>query len=82
MRKVKRQIHQYTAVLEPDKEKGGYTVYIPSLPGCISEGDTFEQALENIQEAAALWLEVMTTDKERAASCGDGVIVAPVHVTV
>ncbi len=43
-------------VLGPSDE-GGYTVYVPSLPGCISEGDTREEALENIQESIALYLE-------------------------
>ncbi len=43
-------------VLEPSDE-GGYTVYVPSLPGCISEGETIEDALENIQEAIELYLE-------------------------
>lgn len=43
-------------VLEPSDE-GGYTVYVPSLPGCISEGDTLEEALENIREAIELYLE-------------------------
>jgi predicted RNase H-like HicB family nuclease len=42
-------------VLEPSDE-GGYTVYVPSLPGCISEGETVEEALENIQEAIELYL--------------------------
>ncbi|MBI2126547.1 MAG: type II toxin-antitoxin system HicB family antitoxin, partial [Thaumarchaeota archaeon] len=37
-------------VLEP-QEEGGYTVYAPSLPGCISEGDTKREALRNIKEA-------------------------------
>ena len=32
-------------------EEGGYTVYVPSLPGCISEGETEEEALANIKEA-------------------------------
>ena len=41
---------------EPDNE-GGYTVYVPSLPGCISEGDTKEEALANIEEAIQLYLE-------------------------
>jgi len=44
------------AVLEPSDE-GGYTVYVPVLPGCISEGDTLEEALANIREAAELYLE-------------------------
>ncbi len=43
-------------VLEPSDE-GGYTVYVPSLPGCISEGDSREEALENIREAIELYLE-------------------------
>lgn len=45
-------------ILIPDYEDGGYTVEVPSLPGCISEGDTIEEALTNIQEAIALWIEV------------------------
>ncbi|MHC5858948.1 type II toxin-antitoxin system HicB family antitoxin [Nostoc sp.] len=44
-------------LLEPSDE-GGYTVYVPSLPGCISEGETIEEALENIQEAIELFLEI------------------------
>ena len=40
-------------ILEPNDE-GGYPVYGPSLPGCISEGDTKEAALANIREAIAL----------------------------
>ncbi|MFH1051197.1 MAG: type II toxin-antitoxin system HicB family antitoxin [bacterium] len=38
-------------------EEGGYTVYVPSLPGCISEGDDKESALKNIREAISLYLE-------------------------
>jgi predicted RNase H-like HicB family nuclease len=48
-------------ILEPS-EDGGYTVYVPSLPGCISEGDTREEALVNIKEAIELYLE---SDEER-----------------
>ena len=43
-------------VLEPSDE-GGYTVYVPSLPGCISEGDSKHDALDNIREAIELYLE-------------------------
>ena len=38
-------------------EEGGYVIYVPSLPGCISEGDSKEEALENIKEAIELYLE-------------------------
>ena len=48
-------------VLEPSEE-GGYTVYAPSLPGCISEGDSREEALKNIKEAIELYLEPVEDD--------------------
>jgi predicted RNase H-like HicB family nuclease len=43
-------------VLDPSEE-GGYTAYVPSLPGCISEGEDVQQALANISEAIELYLE-------------------------
>ena len=43
-------------ILEKQAE-GGYTTYIPSLPGCISEGNTKLEALANIKEALELYLE-------------------------
>ncbi len=43
-------------VLEPQKE-GGFTVTAPSLPGCISQGETEKEALKNIREAIELYLE-------------------------
>jgi len=48
-------------VLEPS-EDGGYTAYVPSLPGCISEGDTREEALTNIKEAIELYLVPVEDD--------------------
>ena len=48
-------------ILEPSEE-GGFTVYAPSLPGCISEGDTREEALKHIQEAIELYLEPIEDD--------------------
>jgi predicted RNase H-like HicB family nuclease len=49
---------QFKVLLEPS-EQGGFTVYVPSLPGCISEGETVEEALENIKEAIELYLELL-----------------------
>lgn len=48
----------YTVELNPQKE-GGYTVTVPSLPGCISEGDTLEEALENIKDAVEGYIKVL-----------------------
>ena len=47
-------------VLEPQGE-GGFTVYVPSLPGCISEGDDEVEALKNIKEAIELYLDTSET---------------------
>jgi predicted RNase H-like HicB family nuclease len=51
---------RFKVVLEPSDE--GYTVYVPSLPGCISEGKTIEEALVNIREAIKLYLEPVEDD--------------------
>lgn len=48
---------RFKIVLE-ENDEGGYTVYVPSLPGCISEGETKEESLKNIQEAIELYLEL------------------------
>lgn len=47
---------KYHIVLEKQKE-GGYTVYIPELPGCVSQGNTEKEAISNIREAMALYLQ-------------------------
>ena len=49
-------------LLEPSEE-GGFTVYAPSLPGCISEGETVEEAIANIKEAIHLYLEPVEDDQ-------------------
>ncbi|MEW6142422.1 MAG: type II toxin-antitoxin system HicB family antitoxin [Chloroflexota bacterium] len=43
--------------LQPEPE-GGYTISVPSLPGCISYGETFEKAIEMIKDAMEGWLAV------------------------
>jgi predicted RNase H-like HicB family nuclease len=53
---MSKKLH-YRVLLQPAAE-GGYTVIVPALPGCISEGDTKKEALANIQEAIRGWIEV------------------------
>ncbi len=48
-------------VLEPSEESG-FTAYVPSLPGCISEGESKDEALNNIKEAIELYLEPVEDD--------------------
>ena len=47
---------QYPIFLERE-EDGGYSVYAPDLPGCVSQGETREEATRNIQEAIVAWIE-------------------------
>lgn len=43
-------------------DEGGFTAYVPALPGCISEGDSVDETLTNIQEAIELYLEPVGND--------------------
>ena len=48
---------RYTILLDPDPEGAGYTVTVPVLPGCITEGATIDEALTNAREAIACHVE-------------------------
>ena len=48
----------FKVVLKPDTEDGGFNISCPALPGCHSQGDTEEEALENIKDAILGCLEV------------------------
>lgn len=55
---VKRQkvkILEYNCIFQEEKE-GGFSVWVPSLPGCASQGETFEEAQTNIKEAVKLYV--------------------------
>jgi predicted RNase H-like HicB family nuclease len=47
---------EYQVVFQ-EETKGGFSVWVPDLPGCASQGETIEEALENIKEAIELYLE-------------------------
>jgi predicted RNase H-like HicB family nuclease len=57
-------MRQYTVVLVPDSEGGGYVVTVPALPGCVTEGDTREEALTNARDAIRLFLEDLAANGE------------------
>lgn len=44
---------KFTVILDPE-EKGAYSVYCPAIPGCVSQGDSLDEALANIKEATLL----------------------------
>ncbi|MBU3978951.1 type II toxin-antitoxin system HicB family antitoxin [Patescibacteria group bacterium] len=53
---MKKKVLEYNSIFQKEKE-GGFSVWVPALPGCASQGETFEEAVLNIQEAISLYLE-------------------------
>jgi len=58
------KVYDFKVLLEPDEEMEGYVVSCPSLPGCYTQGDTIDEALENIKEAILLCLEDMQAQNQ------------------
>jgi len=50
-------MQEYPVILEPDEQGKGYTILVPALPGCITQGKTKEEALERAKEAITLYIE-------------------------
>jgi predicted RNase H-like HicB family nuclease len=62
-KKIKQSVLKFNAVFL-EEEDGGYSVTVPALPGCYSQGDTFEEGLANIKEAMELYLEEEPEDTD------------------
>lgn len=77
---MKQKVLKYDVVFE-EQDEGGYTVTAPTLPGCISEGDTFEQAKENIADAIQLYLQDLAEDGEKIPDVNTSVFIGQVAVT-
>ena len=65
--------YDFKVILEPD-EDGGYVVVCPSLPGCYTQGETKEEALENIKEAILLCLEDMEEEGEEIHDSSESLV--------
>ena len=68
---------QFNAIIEHDQD--GFFAFIPELKGCVSQGDTLEEALHNIKEAMQLYLEDMD-EEERIRAIKRAYIIAPIEV--
>ena len=76
---VKHALMQYPVLVVQTEE--GFSVSCPSLPGCHSQGATHAEALENIREAIALWIEVAEEDAVEGLA-GEGAQFTRERVTV
>jgi len=63
MAKKYQKVYQYTAVFEP-AEEGGFVVTIPALPGCMTQGETFEEAVKMAEDAIRCYLYSMIKHNE------------------
>ncbi len=77
--KANKQAYNYTVLLEKE-EDGGYHAFCPMLKGCHSQGDTFEETIENITEAIELYIESLIADQQPIPQ--ENLIVKPLSVLV
>lgn len=76
-KKIKQKIYKYTVIFEP-AEEGGYVVYVPALQGCVTQGETFEQAYKMAKDAIDGYLSVLQEDKEEIPVEKQGVVISEV----
>ena len=54
--------YHYTIILHPDVEEGEYTVTVPALSGCVTQGETLEEAIAMAKDAVRLHIDTLITD--------------------
>ncbi len=78
MKFIKQNVKSSTAVFEPAVE-GGYVVYVPALPGCATQGETFEEAQKNARDAIEGYLAAASELNEEVPVEPEGTIIARVQ---
>ncbi|MEX0783585.1 MAG: type II toxin-antitoxin system HicB family antitoxin [Dehalococcoidia bacterium] len=72
-------MQEYTVILSPDPDIGGYAVVVPAMPGALTQGESLQKALSNAAAVMALWLEVAAERGERPLDETPHVIAAEVE---
>ena len=80
MSQKKIDVLQYNAIFAQE-EDGGYSVWVPSLPGCASQGDSFQEAMKNIEEAIALYLQKSPEVVEMGDESSEKQFLVPVKIS-
>jgi len=76
---LSKKILKYTVIFEPAKE-GGYVVSVPALPGCITQGETFEEAVAMIKDALGGYLEVLKEEGQEIPQEQSDVVITQVSI--
>jgi len=58
-----KRVYEFDVVILED-ETGGYVAFVPSLPGCHTQGESIDEVLENIKEAIELYLETLSDEEK------------------
>lgn len=74
-----KKVLEYTAIFEP-AEEGGYVVSVPALPGCVTQGETFEEANDMIKDAMQGYLEVLKDEGQEIPEEKSEVIITKVSI--
>lgn len=72
---------RYTVVMIPD-EDGGFTAFVPAIPGCVTQGETFPEALARAQDAASALLTDYAEAGEDVPTEPVGTVVATIEAEV
>lgn len=78
---IKQKICNFTAIFEP-AEEGGYVVYVPALPGCATQGETFEEAEIMAKDAIEGYLKTMQDLKEKIPIESEKIIISRIPALV
>jgi predicted RNase H-like HicB family nuclease len=78
-KKLSRKILEYTAVFEP-AEEGGYVVSVPVLPGCVTQGENFEEAVFMVRDAIKGYLSVLEEQEDEVPLENPAMVIARVAV--
>ena len=73
------KVLEYTVIFEP-AEEGGYVVSVPLLPGCITQGETFEESVANIKDAMEGYLKVLKEEGENIPKEKADIVITKVGV--
>ena len=79
MDNTSKKLYNYTVILEKEQD-GGYHAFCPILKGCHSQGDTFEEAIQNITEAIELYIESLMADNQPIPK--EDLIVKPLSILI
>lgn len=79
MKNLTKKILEYTVIFEP-AEEGGYVVSVPAIPGCVTQGETFEEAVANIKDAMQGCLAVLKEEGEDIPQEKSDIVITKISV--